>query len=209
MIQRISIGIIIIFLIFVIYKSFIIPNINTINAIENAKEIPEPMQSEIMNGQTIYYKTRQGIIAMDIIANYDISAIVKSKKIYTADTASIISPYDLTLIWGKLYISEIDKYLTYTQSDRSTKYSYTEGIPLTDDYIVAHVANVHIIPKNNNILNQLEQIKENDYIRLVGYLVTATFPNGIWKSSMVRTDTGDGSCEIMYVEKVEFVEESP
>ena len=36
---------------------------------------------------------------------------------------------------------------------------------------------------------------------MTGYLVEANFPGAAkpWRSSLVRDDTGDGACELMYV----------
>jgi len=36
-----------------------------------------------------------------------------------------------------------------------------------------------------------------------GYLIEATHPQGVkpWRSSLTRTDTGSGACELMWVEK--------
>ncbi len=49
---------------------------------------------------------------------------------------------------------------------------------------------------------KLIQVHKEDYITLKGYLVNVKFPDYDWKSSLARNDTGNGACEIMYVESV-------
>ena len=42
-----------------------------------------------------------------------------------------------------------------------------------------------------------------DYLELKGYLVDVDHDSGwMWRTSMSRTDSGDGACEIVYVESL-------
>ena len=46
-------------------------------------------------------------------------------------------------------------------------------------------------------------------IELKGFLVDVDFKNSnnqaLWSTSMTRDDTGDGSCEILYVEEISVI----
>jgi len=55
-------------------------------------------------------------------------------------------------------------------------------------------------------LKKIKNLNVNDHIKLIGYLVKVNFDNGTWESSLTRTDTGNGACEIMYVTDVEVLE---
>ena len=47
------------------------------------------------------------------------------------------------------------------------------------------------------------QLREGDVIVLQGYLVDVDHESGwMWRTSMSRTDTGAGACEIVYVESI-------
>ena len=59
-----------------------------------------------------------------------------------------------------------------------------------------------MIPKNDRIATQLMRLRVGDYVELAGYLVQAHFETGTWTSSLTRSDTGDGACEILYVTRV-------
>ena len=64
---------------------------------------------------------------------------------------------------------------------------------------------MHLINKDRNIQNKIRSIGEDKYVRLKGYLVNVNFKDGPWKTSLSRTDTGNGACEIMYVTSVEIL----
>ena len=49
----------------------------------------------------------------------------------------------------------------------------------------------------------LKKLREGDIVLLQGYLVDVDHESGWrWRTSMSRTDTGAGACEIVYVEHV-------
>ncbi len=68
---------------------------------------------------------------------------------------------------------------------------------------MGHSGNMHMIPANPGVKADLDDVGEGDLVRFSGYLVDASGPNGFtWKTSLSRDDTGDGSCELFYVERV-------
>ena len=101
---------------------------------------------------------------------------------------------------------ESEKYVTFSQSDRWYYFEYKNDSPLNESYIVTHSSNNHIIPANENIQLAIKSIKKKDKVILRGFLVNAQgkYDNMDfwWNSSLTRNDTGDSSCEIFYVTKV-------
>lgn len=166
--------------------------------------IGEPVQVNIKTGfnNEINHDGKNKTIKMEKLAEYKISAVVKSKRYYFFDSASEVSPIDLLLVWGELDTKEMDDSINYSQSGRWYFYRYGCQSCVDGDYILKHSANVHIIPKDNKVLLKLIQVHKEDYITLKGYLVNVKFPDYDWKSSLARNDTGNGACEIMYVESV-------
>jgi hypothetical protein len=74
---------------------------------------------------------------------------------------------------------------------------------LPAETIYAHSANMHILPANAEVENLLEQICSGDIVTLRGYLVAVQAGDAWhWRSSMSRTDRGDGSCELVWVESL-------
>ena len=166
--------------------------------------IEPPNQIDLTNNRTIDHQGRNGTVEITLLAEYNITGVVKSRKNYSTDSASAVSPMDLVLAWGDLNQKDIDKKITYSQSNR---WYYTRIKERFDsDYykIQTQSSNTHIIPADDHVLKQLKKIKKNDLIELNGYLVKVVFDpkQPAWTSSLTRHDSGDKSCEIMYVKEV-------
>jgi hypothetical protein len=50
---------------------------------------------------------------------------------------------------------------------------------------------------------QLARLRAGQVVTLHGYLVDVAMHGGVWRTSMTRTDTGAGACEIMWIEAIE------
>ena len=61
---------------------------------------------------------------------------------------------------------------------------------------------MHIIHKDKDVLKEIISIGNGEHVILHGYLVNVNFKDGPWKSSLSRSDTGNGACEITYVTSV-------
>lgn len=171
---------------------------------EENLNIQEPSQTQVNYkvDKEIIYNGKHETVNIEKLADYTISAVVKSKRYYFFDAASEVSPMDLALTWGKLDSEELDKHISYSQSSRWYYYRYDCDSNIDGDYIKRNSSNVHIIPKDSKILMKLIQTHKEDYITLKGYLVVVHFPEYNWKSSLSRNDSGNGACEIMYVEEI-------
>ena len=72
--------------------------------------------------------------------------------------------------------------------------------PIPFEEINAQSANMHLIPADDRVLHDLRSVNEGDIIELRGYLVEVTAADGWhWRSSLTRTDSGPGACELMWV----------
>ena len=68
---------------------------------------------------------------------------------------------------------------------------------------MGHSGNMHLIPADPGVESDLDAVREGELVRLSGYLVDARGPQGFtWNTSLSRDDTGGGSCELFYVERV-------
>ena len=75
-----------------------------------------------------------------------------------------------------------------------------QGVSVLDNRDVAlQSANVHVVPASENLKRALLRVEAGDIVQLRGYLVNIVGPDGErWQSSLSRTDTGGGSCELLY-----------
>ncbi|MCK5696760.1 MAG: hypothetical protein KAI02_01270 [Gammaproteobacteria bacterium] len=138
-------------------------------------------------------------------ASFVIEAKVLAKKQYYFDAGSHIAPVDLALGWGRMSDETILKDIDISQRHRFFFWRVDE-FPIPRKEIEQHSTNMHIIPSNETITQQINAIKEGQLIRLKGYLVNLKRADGWhWESSLSRRDTGGGACELMWVEAVENV----
>lgn len=73
-------------------------------------------------------------------------------------------------------------------------------LPIPGGEISRHSANMHMIPSSNKIARALKRVRRGQVVQLSGYLVKIEAPDGWqWRSSLSRKDTGNGSCEVIYV----------
>ncbi|VAX15145.1 hypothetical protein MNBD_IGNAVI01-798, partial [hydrothermal vent metagenome] len=79
----------------------------------------------------------------------------------------------------------------------------TDAYPIPRKEIETSSANMHIIPANEQVENELDDILVGEIILLDGYLVKITTDDGFrWQSSLSRNDTGGGACEVVRVKKL-------
>ena len=140
------------------------------------------------------------------LAIYRLDAIVLKAQNYK-DPAGEISPRDLALAWGPMAKAENAHAIEVKQESRFYEW-WAENTPkLTPEIIATNTANVHCIPANDIIAEKLKDVTRNNLIHAEGYLIEAYKTNGPpWKSSLKRTDTGNGACEIFWIEKLEVTE---
>jgi hypothetical protein len=160
----------------------------------------EPLQSK-----TQEKPWQHGNYLITPLADYDVTARVLSKKNYAWDNSAELSPVDFVLGWGIMSDSALLDTLRISQS-RRWFYVYWQSLSVDPNQIMGHSANTHILPANNSVARQIKQARRNDIIRLRGYLVQVTSSDGFsWRSSLTRSDTGNGSCEVFWVTSVEII----
>jgi len=139
------------------------------------------------------------------LAQFDMRGRVLSTNHYSFDKEASLSPVDLALGWGRMSDSEVLDELRIRQSGRCYFWRphFGHAFPIPMKEVISHSANMHMIPANDEIRKTLEDVRTGEVVDLKGYLVLVTRPGGWrWKSSLSRTDTGMGACEIVWVEQL-------
>jgi len=166
----------------------------------------DPIQMPFKADEQITREVKKGYLMITPIAEYKISGVVVGKGTYSSDWAGEISPLDLAIAWGKLAEPGSNRYITYTQGYRWYFYQCKAQSPFDYSYVTSHSSNNHIIPANENIRRAVKAVRRKDKVVLEGFLVNlkGTYKERpvIWNTSLSRTDTGSGSCELFYVSKV-------
>jgi hypothetical protein len=160
----------------------------------------EPLQTDMPSDPAI----ARGRWTLKPRAHYDITARVLSTERYRFDPLAALAPEDLALGWGPMSDNRVLQTLDISQSGRFYWWRPHSDSPVSPDIIITHSANTHVIPADSNIKRQLERLRVGEVVRLTGTLVDGTRDDGAWvHTSLSRSDTGAGACEVLLVESVE------
>jgi len=143
------------------------------------------------------------------LAAFEIRARVLSVERYRFDRPAELSPVDLALGWGPMSDSRVLEAFTIEQRDR-WYFWRAAPMPIPEVEVISHSANMHMIPADEGIARRLKAARVGQLVHLKGQLVRADGKDGWhWVSSLTRTDTGDGSCEVIWVQSVTVADRLP
>lgn len=164
-----------------------------------------PAQKDLARPETFLYDE----FTMTRRAAFDIQARVLSRETYFLGTESDLSPIDLALGWGRMSDQAIVDQIRVRQARRWYYTRYALPSPIPEQEIIRSSANMHMIPSSPEVERALKRLRRGDVIRIQGYLVDVDHDSGWkWRTSMTRSDTGQGACEIIYVEDVQRITET-
>jgi len=143
------------------------------------------------------------------VARYEITARVLSTKHYWTNHQKLV-PYDVALGWGPMSDQAVLDQLEISQGNRFFFYRWWQQPPLPVPEIVAHASNHHVISANREVASAVARLRRGQCVHLRGRLVNVTRTDGFhWNTSTTRSDSGNGACEIFYVEEIAVADELP
>ena len=157
-----------------------------------------PIQEKITSAQV----HRVGKYSVRPVARFRVEARVLSTERYRFDRGATLSPIDLALGWGPMSNQAVLDQIDISQGRRFYRWR-VKNYPIPRQQIIEHSANMHMIPANDEVRKDLLAVRVGEIVHIEGYLVIATSEDGsIWKTSLTRKDSGDGACELVWVENV-------
>ena len=102
------------------------------------------------------------------MAKFRIKAKVLSRKDYRWDRGAAVSPIDLALGWGRMSDEKVLEAIDISQSGRWYHWR-TDNFPIPRREIETHSANMHMIPANDSVLQQLKRVREGELVSINGY----------------------------------------
>jgi hypothetical protein len=160
----------------------------------------EPLQQVAAGLPSVFEKNNYHIKPL---AYFWVEARVLSKKEYHFDRGADLVPVDLALGWGRMSDSAVLAQIDVSQNGRFY-YWQTAKFPIPRGEIVSHSANIHMIPATTTIEKRLKSIRRGSIVKFNGFLVDVQANDGWrWSSSLSRQDTGNGACELVWVEELQ------
>ena len=162
-------------------------------AAEPAQTVPEQMPMLEKSGY-----------AIKSLARYEIRARVLSKERYRWDRGADLVPVDVAVGWGAMSDTAVLNQLDISQGGRWYQWR-SQTFPIPREEITRLSANMHLIAADNAVAKQISRVRSGQVVKLKGYLVEARRADGFtWTSSLSRTDSGSGACELMWVNDFEI-----
>ena len=149
--------------------------------------------------------------------SYDIRALVVS--LHDSDTwwdyahkawNDHVNVVDLCVVWGENARSGVYRGIDFWNDQWTCSFS-SSSRETWEAFDMTGASNNHMVTDDPAVAKALRAIRIGDQIRVQGYLVDYTTYVGGREmgkriSSEVRTDTGNGACEVLYIESVDVID---
>ena len=138
------------------------------------------------------------------LAEFSLHGRVLLASRYRLGREATLAPYDLGVGWQRMSDSAVLRGLSLSQSARFLHWRWRDAPPIPEAEITRSAANIHLIPANRYIASRIAALRPGQLVSLQGRLVEAARADGWrWRSSLSRTDSGNGACELLYVEAID------
>ncbi len=143
-------------------------------------------------------------------AEYVLRGRVLGTKRYFSGFGGDLAPIDVAVGWARMSDQSVLDQFSLSMGNRFFFYEWSEepAIPLNE--IMRSASNNHVIAANKEVAKTIRSLVPGHVVTMRGYLVNASFPDGsTWNSSLRRDDTGNGACEVFYVQSITAAETAP
>ncbi len=137
------------------------------------------------------------------LAQFAVTARALSTQTYSSGREADLSPLDIAFGWGRMSEQSVIERLAISQSNRWYHWRYEGEPPIPPREIETFSANMHLIPADAAVARALGNIRKGQTVSVSGYWVEVRGGDGWgWRSSLTREDTGQGACEVIFVQDV-------
>lgn len=135
-------------------------------------------------------------------ARYSVTAYALITDTTMKDPWSEVAALDITFGWGAVASPAVLRYLTFHLKRRYVSVRWSQPLPLGPREVMTHLSNHHLIAAGPEVAAELGRIQPGDLVTVEGDLVDLTVDGQTMRTSLTRTDVGNGACEVLYVERV-------
>jgi len=148
---------------------------------------------------------------------YELSGLVVS--LHDSDTwwdyahkawSDYINVVDLCVVWGDNAKSGVYRDVGFSNNQWECHWQPKSGAA-NSAFNSAQVSNNHMVTDDPAVAKGLRSVRIGDQVRMTGYLIDYTTYKGGQQlgtrvSSETRTDTGNGACEVLYIESLQVLD---
>ena len=161
----------------------------------------DPVQHIIDSGPVI----ERGDFRLRPRAEFDATVRVLHREDYSLGPLASLVPTDFAVGWGRMSDSSVLAGIEISQANRFYFWR-TEDWPIDRAEIESHSANWHVIPDNDLVRRVLARVRTGNIVELRGRLVDVEGREGGMTTSLSRSDTGPGACEILLASSARVLE---
>lgn len=133
---------------------------------------------------------------------FELTGRLLSRRDYSHDRNAELSPMDLAMGWEEMADPDRVAAVEFSQRNRWMFWKARQ-LPMPRREMEQRIGNIHIIPGNAAVSQALQQLQAGALLTLRGDLVEVRADDGWrWRSSLSRSDTGDGSCELLLLQEL-------
>lgn len=160
-----------------------------------------PVQEEVSDKSEIRFKNFTLLPQAKIRFEGRILAI----KTYYFDTFSNLTATDVVFSWEAMSDERNLNTLMVRQEDRSFYWEMTKP-PISKPQMWEQAANMHLIGPTEEMRDKINSLRKGHVVQVEGLLVNAESSKG-WslKTSLSRDDIGDGSSELLWIQKLNIL----
>lgn len=146
---------------------------------------------------------------------YELFGLVVSYRLHDSEHGQMIHALnkdhinvaDYCVVWGESADTQLLSEFKFSNGQFTCNWQ-THNREAWEKFNQNQISNNHLLAVNPSIRETLDQVKIGDQIHIKGQLAHYTNPMGYERgTSIVRTDTGNGACETIWVEEVNILAE--
>jgi len=161
----------------------------------------DPVQREIDSAAVI----ERGEFRLRPRAEFDATVRILHREDYSLGSLASLMPTDFAVGWGPMSDSSVLAGIEISQANRFYFWR-TASWPIGREEIESHSANWHLIPDNDAVRAVLSRLRAGSLVELRGRLVDVEGQEGGMPTSLSRSDTGPGACEILLTSSARILE---
>lgn len=187
------------------------PDTSLVNRMAKAPK-QETLAENDPRAAPIYLKFEKQLYSLYPKANYAIEGLIVSQHrsdsffdLAHAASKDTLNSRDICTVWGQTLTVGAYSDVEFWSGDWTCNYQYS-SIETAAVFRPDEVSNTHVLAKDPSIRAKLASLEVGDEYKMAGRLVDYELAfGGRRNTSLVRTDTGDGACEVLFVESIEIL----
>ncbi|WP_407639256.1 hypothetical protein [Acinetobacter larvae] len=142
---------------------------------------------------------------ISVLDHFDGEFRILGSKEYHHDEQAKFSPIDYAVTRGLFTEPEIARQISINQYDRFLNWKMAHP-PIDPRLATQLVSNMHIIPANPKIAQEIKKVKRGDLVRIQGEMVQVNDRDLVWTSALDWNGVGDGACKLIRVDSIQWLE---